>query len=123
MPEETMQDTLTRLAEIDKEVKDLGITPKNFDQIKTLIAEYQEQQAILVSQRDAQFYDSARAFCVQQRIAHHKNVNALSIFLRQFAEHILQEAVMNNLIGIDTSVVDVADHLSNLVEEEEKYDE
>jgi len=103
---------LSRMQELDEQIKANGLTKANFQAIRALLAEYDELEASLNEKRQKQFWDTAYAFLVEQKIATTKNNMALAPFLRHFAAHVVRETAKY----LDVSVRDIGDVVDHIPE-------
>lgn len=111
--DKNLPDVLERMSELDQKIKDVGVTKANFQQIRALLTEYDELEIALEAKRQKQFWDTAYAFLVEQKIATTKNNMAFAPFLRHFAAHVVRETA-KYLDVPARDIGDVVDHIPEM---------
>lgn len=97
MPE--LPEALRRMQEIQAKMKALGIGLENISDLTALIEEYGNAQEGLKEFRVQQFWIEASEIVYKMAGRRGDKTEAISEFLRQFAEHVAGEIIRNNPTG------------------------
>ncbi len=102
-----MADTVTELAELEKELKELGISSEMAEQLQRIMERYVAAKEQMVAKRDTQFSEDAYDVLVSLKAATNKNIDLMAGFLRRFAEHVaLHVGRMEKTIGGVEDMID-----------------
>lgn len=106
----SLKDSLVRMSQLELTLKELGVPSDAIESVMGHIDEYVELRNGLEKEREKQFHDDAWDFMAEIKQASNKNIDALSSFLRKFAQHVAFHAIsLTQVHGGDASVI--VDHI------------
>src|SRR5260370_2450794 len=108
-----MKEITQRLEDLKSKLDEKGINTDNIDDLFELAKEYKAIQEEKEKFRDRQFWDDAYDLGADIKAAN--KIEAISKFLRRFAEHVVTHAISTSY----TSIEDVVDNIPSMVEKEE----
>jgi hypothetical protein len=111
---------LQRIAEIEKKLEVLGISPEKAHEALQHFDEYMEAKDALAKGREQQFHEDAYELARRMSAASNKNVTLLAFHLRAFAEHVATHILRAvNQEATPSRVADLVDPIPLLFIEEE----
>jgi hypothetical protein len=108
--ERSMPEILAELEAVQQSLKGLGITPEQIQTLQQALTDYTSIMEEILKARDTQFSEDSYHVLTRMKAYTGKNGEIMSRFLRQFAEHIVQQSMSDSTID----VADIVDHLLSL---------
>lgn len=107
MSTKSMDEILSDLEAIQEQLKKLGITPSQAEQLQDLMNAYIGAKEEVIKNRDSQFSENAYQVLAELKAISNKNTEMLSRFLRRFAVHIVKQVLqLDKTISEPSDMVD-----------------